>query len=190
MPPHKLLDRQAVIGGPVQQPHGLFIEAVDVLQHAPEAGVENIAALGKELVKRRAVIFQPALFAAHAETHVGIHRRHPKLVEQAAQIRIIPLIKDDKTGVNRDLAAPFPDSRGIGMAAAIIVFLKQGDLMPAGQIIGRGHARNAGPDDGDTHRQARPASPRGAVSASASTLAGTGCMDLTMPTLCIRLSSI
>jgi hypothetical protein len=60
-----------------QVAQGLFVEAQDVAQHAPEARRQQVAALGEQAVEVVAVVFQAAVRVGHREAHFGGFERTP-----------------------------------------------------------------------------------------------------------------
>ena len=113
-----------------QQLGGLAIEAQDVPQHAPEAGVDQVGALGEEAVESGAVVLQAGAAAGDAEAHVAGLTLRPHFVQQGDEVGIGPVIEDDEAGVHGVVVPAQADRVGVDVAADVVAGLKEGDCVP------------------------------------------------------------
>ena len=92
----------------VQVGQCLTVETQNVPDHPPEPWGHQVAALGEQCVHVVAVIFQARDRVMHGKAHLGRLRWHLKLVEQADEVRVRPVVEDDETGIYC-MALAFPD---------------------------------------------------------------------------------
>ena len=137
-----------------------LVEAQQVGQHAPEAGVDQVAALGEHGREVGAAPLQ-CLAATrarhlHRERHVRLGRGHAQLGQQGDQVGVGALVEDQKARVH-----PVGDGLArrvgqghihrVGVAAKVAAGFKQGDLRLAAQLVRHRKPGDAGADDGDFH---------------------------------------
>ena len=131
---------------------GVAVEAVDGREHFQEAQVKEIFALGEKVVEGAAAPLEAAGVVAHGEGHGGGFHGDLKLVEEAAELRVGHAVENHEAGVDGQGAAGagLGGLDGVGVAAEVVVLLKNGNVVVAVQEVGAAEAGNAGADDGDT----------------------------------------
>ncbi len=130
---------------------GLAIETHDVREHAIKTWTQQIAALREQRVQCFAIVFKAGLLVADAEPHGRGFGSHAEFIQQCDEVRVRPVIKDNKSGVD---GVPFTiqfDVDGVGVPAEIVVGFKQGDLVIRVQAIGRNQSRDSRADDRQLH---------------------------------------
>ena len=90
----------------VQVSHGFPVEAHDVPDHGHESPGQQVAALGEQGIEIGAGVFQPGLLVADAEAHGGGFAAHAQAVQQGNELRIGPVIEDNKAGIDGVAAGP------------------------------------------------------------------------------------
>ena len=142
------------VAGLFEQRGGLLVEAQDVFQHADEAFVEQVAALGEHGVQAAARPFQHAFIELQLDRkrHIGADRADAQFAEQFDQVGISVVVEHQKAGIDAVGDAVQRHVDRVRVAAEIIVCLEQGDVVPGlRQLIGAGQAGDPGADDGDLH---------------------------------------
>lgn len=131
---------------------GVAVEAVDGREHFQEAQVKEIFALGEKVVEGAAAPLEAAGVVAHGEGHGGGFHGDLKLVEEAAELRVGHAVENHEAGVDGQGAAGagLGGLDGVGVAAEVVVLLKNGNVVVAVQEVGAAEAGDAGADDGDT----------------------------------------
>ena len=139
---------------------GELIEFVDLEQQLPEAQVEEVAALGEEMVERAAAPLESGRVVADREGHRGLLGLHAEFLEQPAEVRVGHLVEDHEARVHRQRppGAGLGDIDGVRVAAGAGVVVEDGDVVMGAQEAQAAEAAHAGPDDGDpfTHAEPRP----------------------------------
>ncbi len=125
------------------------VEAVDVPQHAPEPGREQVALLGED---RAAGVLEGAVVEGDAERHVGGLAGDAEVLQQGGEIGVVGRVVDDEAGVHRRHPPGVARLHRVGVAAQPAVGLEQGDGVLAPQHPGGGKAGDAAADDGDAER--------------------------------------
>ena len=149
--------RQLVVLVALGQFRGQGIEANHIAQHEQEAGLEQVASLGKNGVEVGAIPFQLSTPLCtrhlHRKRHVGLDGGHLQFFEQGDQTRISPLVVNQKSGVH----AMCLNARGcwqahidgMGMPTEIVPRFKQRDLRAALQVMRGRQTRDPGSHNGD-----------------------------------------
>ncbi len=149
--------RQFGVRAFLRDARGQRVEAQQVAQHAPEAGLEQVGTLGEHRVQAGAAPFQARRL--DRERHVRLGGRHAQVGEQADQVGVGALVEHQEAGVHavrhRARRAVQRDVDRVGVAAEVAARLEQRHLGAAAQVVRGGQARNAGTDDGDLHAAAR-----------------------------------
>ena len=109
-------------------------------------------------------VFQPAAVAAHAHRHLGFLGGDAEFAEQPQQVRVGPLVVDQKARVEPGEASRCQcDVVGVGVPAEPVVGLEQLHVEAALQQVGGGQAGHpaadhgdAGPDGWRAHRYGSP----------------------------------
>ena len=104
------------------------------------------------MVEGAAAPLEAAGVVAHGEGHGGGFHGDLKLVEEAAELRVGHAVENHEAGVDGQGAAGagLGGLDGVGVAAEVVVLLKNGNVVVAVQEVGAAEAGNAGADDGDT----------------------------------------
>ena len=121
----KGIQRHRGRGRGLDRPPGNPVEAQDTRQHAPEAGVEQVAALAEQAVQVAPGIFQPTAIERGRERHVGVIAAHPQVLEQRAEQRVVGPVEDHEAGVHLDRAVLILDQCRVGVAAEVVPGLEQ-----------------------------------------------------------------
>jgi hypothetical protein len=129
---------------------GGAVEPLQIDQHAPEGGTEQIALLGEQPFGAVAGILEPARVHRDRERHVGGLRLHIQIVQQGGEVGVVGLIEDDEAGVDRHNAFGRLDIDRMGVAAEPVAGFVQGHVVRLGQQPGSGQTGHAGADDSDT----------------------------------------
>ena len=122
---------------------GQRVEAHHIAQHEQEAGLEQVAALGKHGVEVCAVPLQSALAVfvrhLHRKRHVGLHGCHIQLFKQRDQPWIGAFVVDQKTSVYAVCLHARRCGQGhvhrVGVTTEIVARFKQSDLGLAVQVV-------------------------------------------------------
>ena len=131
-------------------------EAPDPEQESPVGRPEKVCALGEEAVEPEAAVLQARRIVLAAEGHIRLRCRNPQLPEEGPEERVGPLVVDDEARVDgQTRVGAVPDDGRVRVAADVVVFLEESDLVPAVQKIGGHDAGNTGADDGDVHTRLR-----------------------------------
>lgn len=83
---------------------GLLVEAVDLEEHLPEAGAEEVASLAEEEVEGAAIELELVLEVLDAEGHRGLLCLNIELFEKASEVRVGDFIINHEAGVDWDLS--------------------------------------------------------------------------------------
>ena len=135
--------------GSVRAGTASVIEAVDLHEHFPMAGAEEVPPLAEEEIQAAAVVFQIRGAVLDAEGHVGFLRGDIEFVEKADEIGIGGVVEDHEPGIDGHGAAGFIDGDGVGVAAGVVVFFEKGDVVMRVEAVGGSESGDAGADDGD-----------------------------------------
>ena len=115
----------------------LAIEAVQILEHRPEARTEQISLRGEQAGQRGSGIFQFAVRQRHGKGHVGKLRRNAKMGEQSGEIRVGQFVIDDEAGIDGDVAFRAGDRNGIRVSADAAIAFIDGDVVMLTEQPGR-----------------------------------------------------
>ena len=107
----------------------IAVETLQVAQHAPEARAHDIATLPDQPVQIRPRIFQSTAIQGGGKGHFAFLRRNAEMVEQGGEVRVVALVINDKTGIDRGRAASVRRVHGIGMSPDAVLFLIDGGEM-------------------------------------------------------------
>ena len=128
---------------------GFGVEAVDLEEHFPMPGAQEVAALAEEEVEAAAVVFEVGGDVLDAEGHFGLLRGDVEFLEEADEVRIGGVVEDHEAGVDGDGAPGFVDGDGVGVAAGVVVLLEEGEVVMRMKEMGGSEPGDAGADDGD-----------------------------------------
>ena len=100
------------------------VEPHDVDQHPAERRPQQVGSLGEQRVEVRAPVLEASLLAAHREAHLARLARDPEPVEQADEVRVVPVVEDDEPGVDGvvlggPVGAGELDVDGVGVTADV-----------------------------------------------------------------------
>ena len=129
----------------------LAVEAQQVEQHPVERRLDQMRATREQAVGRGAVVLE-VVAVRHGEAHLGRLGRHPELVEQPLEARVVAVVVDDEAGVHVVglVGQVHPDR--VGVSAETRVGLEQRDLVAAAEQVGADQPGDPGADDRDLHR--------------------------------------
>ena len=137
---------------------GQAVEAQQVGQHAPEAAIEQVAALRKHRGQAGAAPLQlvgsaPARTGhLHRKRHVGGRNGHIQLRKQCQQVGIGALVEHQKTGVHTvgdgAVGGGQGDVHRVGVATEIVSGFEQRDPRQPAQRVRHGQTGDAGADHG------------------------------------------
>ena len=116
------------------------VKALEVVQHRPEPGPDQVALLGEQAGEIAARVFEAPVVEGHREGHVRGLRRHLQMGEERGEVRVGPFVVDDEPGVDRDVAVGAAHGDGIRMAADPAVAFEDGDVVAPAEQPGGGHA--------------------------------------------------
>ena len=127
------------------------VEPPDLPQHPEKPGVDEAAWLGEYAAQPAAAgILQPAPLAADAHAHLGGTHLHVQLAEELAQPGVGHVVVDDEPAVDSvPPAIGVSDVVGVRVAAEPVLRLEEGDVVGAGEQVGRGQAGDPGADHGN-----------------------------------------
>ena len=140
-----------------EQAAGLAEEAGEVGDHPVKARVgdvsgacEDAAGIGRPLEAAAAV--------SDRERHLGRLRRHPELIQQALEVRVVAVVEDDEPGVDVPGAPRGLDRHRVGVPAGAGVGLEHDHVVSREvELARRDQARDPGADDRDAaHRASTP----------------------------------
>jgi hypothetical protein len=143
--------RQVVVSGCPQEGSGSSVESLDLQQHADELWVEEAVRLGDYAAQPAAAgILQPALLAPHAHAHLCGTHPDLELAEELAQPGVGLVVVDDEPAVDGvPPSVRVGDVVGVRVTAEPLLRFEEGDVVGAGQEIGRGEPGDPCPDHGN-----------------------------------------
>ena len=145
------IGRQVLLTGRAQEGQCAPVEPLDLPQHPEKPGVDEAARLGEDAPQPAAAgILQPAPLAADAHAHLGGTHLDVQLAEEPAQPGVGHVVVDDEPAVDSVPAAiGVGEVVGVRVAAEPALRLEKGDVVGAGQQVGRGEPGDPGADDGN-----------------------------------------
>ncbi len=132
-----------------------FIETHDFHQKTPEARLKQVTALCKQRAQRMAVVLKAAAIVAHREAHLGRLAFQPQLGNQRQKTGIGPIVKDDKTGINRPAFALQLNVNRRGMSAQRVTGFIQMHVGFMCQLPGTAEPGNAAAHNRNSQRLPR-----------------------------------
>ena len=151
--------REVLVVGRAQKGRCAPVEPLDLPQHPEEPGADEAAGLGEYAAQPAAAgVLQPALLAADAHAHLGGPHLDVQLAEELAQPGVGHVVVDDEPAVDGvPSASRVGDIVGVRVAAEPVLGFEEGDVVGAGEQVGRGQAGDPRTDHGD----GRPPGARG-----------------------------
>ena len=136
---------------PIDVGAGYLVESEDIPNHAIKRRTHNVPALREQAVERRPAILDAALVHLDAETHFARLGFLADFVQQLNKVRIGPVIKHDKAGVNCVPFAVLENVDRVCVSAYVGARLKYRDVVLFPQFVSGYIAGNAGPYYRDLH---------------------------------------
>ena len=102
------------------------------------AGVNEILGVGEEAAKAVAGVFVAVAGRSHGEGHVARLGFDAEFAHQAAEVRVGPLVVNDKAGVDGQRAPAGVHDDRVGVAAEAGITLKERHFVATAQVVGRG----------------------------------------------------
>ena len=131
---------------------GLFVKSQYVANHAVERWPEQVTALCKKRIDRRATVLEMTAFRPHAETHFAGLGILANVVEQFNEIRVGPIVENDEPRIDRNSPSIFEHIDRIRVPANSTITFENGDVMILAQQIGCYIAGDSGANNCDLHR--------------------------------------
>lgn len=122
---------------------GFGVEAIDLGEHPPEAGAEQIDSLSKKEIETPAVVFEATGLILDTEGHGRRFGRHIEFAKEASEVWIGDMIKDHETGIDGEGLIFLVDGDRVGVSAGVIVFFEKGKIVPRVKKVGT-------PESGDS----------------------------------------
>ena len=140
---------------------GFLVKTVDRKQHPVKTRPEEVFALGKQVVERRAAEFESAIAVAHAERHVGLLRGDAELAEESGEEWISRVVKHHEAGVDghRAPGAGLPGGDRVGVATDVVGGLEQREADGGDDVVGQARCASACLRRGGIHRRCALLSP-------------------------------
>ena len=139
------------LGVVTKHPAHPAIEGDDIAEHREEVGAKGISTLGEDGGQRARAPLQSASDIAHTKTHVTRLCDHAETIEQPGESRVVALVVDDETGIDRVFLIADLNIDRMSVPARPIVTLKDRDVVVLAEHVGAREPSDTGSNDGDAH---------------------------------------
>ena len=129
----------------------VLVEAGDVAKHPPMILIRDSARLRENPAKTWSGVLEAGDVVHEPEAHVGRLPLDAESIDQAAEVGIRAIVKDDKTGVDGEFRGSLVDIDRVGVSAEIVVGFEQMHFGHVAQLIGSDQSGNSGSNNSDTH---------------------------------------
>ncbi len=115
---------------------GFGVEAVDLGEHPPEAGAEEVNSLSEKEIETTAVILEATGLILHTEGHGRRFGRHIEFAKEASEVRIGDMIEDHEPGIDGEGLIFLVDDDRVGVTAGVIVFFEKSEIVSRVKEVG------------------------------------------------------
>ena len=155
-----LMTLQVLLQGDILQSAGTMlrsrpVETKNIKKHRPVVLPEKVLFLCKKSPETVPSVLPAARIVPKAKAHLGRCRQYIEFVEKCLKIRIVPVVVDDESRIDRFGGVPEGDVHGVTVAAQPIAGFVKGHVMLAIQKVTRNHSRDSTSNNRNFHRNIR-----------------------------------